>query len=67
MLSVILCPSDLYMSSQKLERKYMYVGFEPKAITADVGHQNMSLIWVVLPMEENEIIRAGSTYLAMSV
>ena len=37
MLSVILCPRDLHISSQKLERKYMYIGFEPKAITADAG------------------------------
>ena len=44
MLSLILCPSDLHMSSQKLERKYMYFGFEQKAITADAGHLNMSLI-----------------------
>ena len=52
------------MSSQKLERKYMYIGFEPKAITA---HLNMSSIRVTIPMEENKIIRASSTYLAMSI
>ena len=40
------------MSSQKLERKYMYIGFEPKAITA---HLNMSSIRVAIPMEENQL------------
>ena len=41
------------MSSQKLERKYMYIGFKPKAITADAGHLNMSPIRVLMLIEEN--------------
>ena len=65
MLSVILCPRDLHMSSQKLERKYMYIAFEPKTITADAGHLNMSSIRVA--MEVNEIIRASSTLIPSDV
>ena len=53
------------MSSQKLERKYMYIAFEPKTITADAGHLNMSSIRVA--MEVNEIIRASSTLIPSDV
>ena len=53
------------MSSQKFEIEYRYTGFEPKAIAADAGHLN-NVVDSSL-MEENEIIRASSTYLVMSV
>ena len=61
------------MFTQNCERKYMYIGVEPKAITADTWHLNLSSIQelVAMPMEENEITRAICSftymYLGMSV